>query len=157
MTASAERFFCDAMLGRLARWLRLLGYDASYENQIEDGLLLERCLDEGRVLLTRDRQLMQRRPIARGTLAACLVPDDSIDVQLACVREKFGLEPLPVARCPEDNSSLEVMPREAAREHVPPYVFETQTEFHRCPACARIYWRATHWARIEQVRQRRTA
>ena len=140
------------MLGRLAKWLRLLGYDTSYENEIDDRELLRRAGSEGRILLTRDHGVMRRRQIGRGMVQAYLVPGDRVADQLADVRSRFGLEPRSEARCPEDNSPLDSFSREDARERVPAYVHETQSDFRICRVCGRIYWKATHWEKIQRVR-----
>ena len=147
-------FFCDAMLGSLAKWLRLMGHDAAYERQIDDWEMLRRCSRERRVLLTRDRSVMQRWQIRRGLVDALLVGTGSLENELAEVFKRFGLRPLAQPRCPVDNSSLIAKPRQKVRESVPAYVYRTQTEFHVCPACGRIYWRATHWDRIEALRRK---
>lgn len=147
------RFFCDTMLGRLAKWLRLLGYDAAYEREIGDRELVRRAGSEGRVLLTRDHLLMKRRQIVRGQIKASLVAADRVEDQLTEITGWFGFKPLAEARCPEDNSVLMPLPREEAAGLVPPYVFKTQHEFHTCPVCRRVYWKATHWERIESVRK----
>lgn len=149
-----EIFFCDAMLGRLAKWLRLLGYDTAYERQIDDGELVTRAIAENRVLLTRDIQVMKRRQIARGQLSAYLVKSNLVQEQLNEISQRFGLKPKTVARCPEDNSSLKHLPRSEASGRVPPYVLETQREFQFCPVCRRIYWKATHWRNINKIRSR---
>lgn len=147
------RFFCDTMLGRLAKWLRLLGYDAAYENEIDDWELVRRAGYEDRMLLTRDREIMKRWQVVRGRVKASLVTADKVDDQLLEVIGRFGLRPQPEARCPEDNSVLKPLPREEARDRVPPYVFQTQEDFRACPVCRRVYWKATHWEKIDDVRK----
>ncbi|MBE0428500.1 MAG: Mut7-C RNAse domain-containing protein [Thermoleophilia bacterium] len=154
MPAEHLTFFLDTMLGRLARWLRLLGYDAAYENEIGDWELIRRSGSEDRILLTRDRDVMRRWQIARGRVVAFLVSSSDIMEQIVEVATEFGLQPRPEARCPQDNSDLNTISREEARGRVPPYVFKTQKDFHFCPACGRIFWKATHWERIEQIRGR---
>jgi uncharacterized protein with PIN domain len=141
----------DAMLGRLARWLRLLGYDTAYWRDGSDAALIRQARAEGRLILTRDHQLAGRRGVA-----ALLVTAETLDEQIAEVRAALALlggNPQPFTRCPECNSILADLPRPAARDLVPPYVWHTQLEFRRCPDCGRVYWKGTHWpamaARLE--------
>lgn len=146
----SPRFLADSMLGKLARWLRALGYDAAYERAMDDADLVEKAREEDRVLLTRDRKLMERRRLRRGLL----VDDDDPMEQLAQVVRELGLEVSPerlFQRCLECNVEVERVPPEAVRGEVPPYVLETQDAFARCPGCGRIFWAATH---VEGMRER---
>lgn len=145
------RLLADAMLGRLARWLRLLGYDTAYWRDGSDEALVRQARAEGRLILTRDHQLAGRRGVA-----AFLVTAETLDEQIAEVRAilaPLGGNPQPFTRCPECNGALADLPRSAARDLVPPYVWHTQPEFRRCPDCGRVYWKGTHWpamaARLE--------
>lgn len=137
------------MLGTLARWLRILGLDVAYEKDIDDADLVERALAENRIVLTRDRRLVERRRARR----ALLIRSDSIEQQLAQVIDELALE-LPatdlMGRCLDCNRKLEPLAAEEARPRVPPFVARTQERFRRCPACDRIFWRATHVEGIER-------
>lgn len=137
------------MLGTLARWLRILGLDVAYESDIADAELVERAVAEERIILTRDRRLVERR-LARRYL---LIRSDAVDEQLRQVIDELDLE-LPedrlLGRCLDCNAPLEEMPAEAARPRVPPFVARTQRRFRRCPRCDRIFWRATHVDGIEE-------
>ena len=139
----APRYIADCMLGRLAKWLRVLGYDVAYDRRISDEALLERARSEGRVLLTRDTRLVKRRLAGEHVLIASDDPEEQL-VQMA---NDCGLEPAPerfLSRCLRCNEPTVKVHREAVKELVPTYVFETQREFSRCAACGRIHWRATH-------------
>lgn len=137
------------MLGTLARWLRILGLDVEYETDIDDAELVERANAEERIILTRDRRLVERRRARRWVL----VRSDAIEEQLGQVIEELGLE-LPaedlMGRCLDCNRSLEPIAAEAARSRVPPFVARTQERFRRCPDCNRVFWRATHVEGIER-------
>ena len=139
----------DAMLGKLARWLRLLGYDAVY-SQAEDAELAHMARAEGRILLTRDRELAKRRG-----LTTVLVASMVLDEQLAQVVDAVGRLPEGVGpRCMDCNAALEAISAAEAEGSVPPYVLETvgataERPFQRCPDCGRITWRGTHWRGIE--------
>jgi len=139
-------FLADSMLGRLARWLRLLGYDTAYENDADDLQLARRARAEGRVLLTRDRALAARRG-----LRTLLVNSELLEEQIAQIRETFGPPPEPaLSRCSVCNAVLEpITPQEAALR-VPPYILRTQKQFRACPDCGRVYWEGTH---LEEMRR----
>lgn len=139
-------FFADSMLGRLARWLRTLGYDTAYEKVISDESLTERVLTERRWLLTRDRYLVQRKVLRdRHTL----IVSDHLQDQLRQVRSelhlKLDLSDRTASRCAACNSLLIVIPHEKAALTVPVYVAHSHFRFVQCPNCERIYWPGTHW------------
>jgi hypothetical protein len=134
------------MLGTLARWLRILGYDAVYDTGLDDHQLVRLARAENRVLLTRDQQLAGRRG-----LRVLLVESQDLDEQIRQVLEDLELEPdRSFSRCPVCNQSLESMDPELAADHVPAYVARTHQEFRRCPACGRVYWRGSHWQQMDQ-------
>src|SRR5581483_9576719 len=141
--AREPRFFADAMLGGLVRWLRVLGVDVDYDPAVHDPELVRRAAADERWILTRDRKLVERR-LARRHL---LVASERVDEQLRQVLDTFGLRPRAerlLTRCLRCNALLaELDPAEAAAL-VPPFVLRTQTSFRRCPRCGRVYWRATH-------------
>jgi hypothetical protein len=136
----------DAMLGRLARWLRLAGYDAAYMRDADDLELVRVARAEGRLLLTRDLELARRRGVR-----TLLIDSQQVDEQLDEVRRSVGPPPEPItSRCAKCNAPLHPLDRAAARDRVPPYVFRTQREFSQCPACRRVYWPGTHWQAIRR-------
>lgn len=145
MTA-APRVLCDEMLGRLARWLRLLGLDVAYVKGVDDDVLVEAAQREGRVLVTRDEALAARVP------GSILVRSLDAAVQLREVLAVLGPpDPaLRMSRCSLCNAVLEALPRAQAEGRVPPSVWAAHEAYWRCPSCDRVYWRGTHTARIEQ-------
>ncbi len=137
------RFAADCMLGRLARWLRILGHDVLYFRRIEDADLVEVARREERILLTRDTRLVQRRA-ARN---AILIESPYLEQQLRQLARWDGaalLAPGLCRRCLECNEPTLAVEKEGVRERVPPYVYRTQERFRECPACRRIYWNASH-------------
>lgn len=143
------RFIVDNNVGRLARWLRALGYDTVFINPIEDGELVAIAQREGRTILTKDTGILRRRLIASGEVPALYIEGDDWRRQLGQVVRELGLERQPrFTRCVECNTPLEERTREEARRHVPPYVYRTQPDFLYCPSCRRWYWKGTHWQRM---------
>ena len=143
----SPKLFADAMLGALARWMRVLDVDVAYDPALSDPELVERAVAEGRTILTRDRKLTERR-LARNHI---LIRSDDVDEQVRQVLEEMGIRPnlrRLLGRCLLCNLPLEEMEAEAARVRVPPYVARTQEEFRACPGCGRIYWRGTHVDRM---------
>ncbi|MGC8780697.1 MAG: Mut7-C RNAse domain-containing protein [Anaerolineae bacterium] len=137
------RVIVDAMLGRLAKWLRLAGYDALYWRDGSDEELIAAAQAQGRVIITRDRQLAGRRGVH-----AVLVAAEALDDQIAEARALLGGHPEPFTRCPECNGPLQELAHADARELVPPYVWHTQTAFRRCQGCGRVYWKGSHWPAV---------
>ena len=145
------RFLADCNVGRLARWLRVLGYDAVYEPVLPDAQIVARALAEGRVLLTRDVDMMRRRAIVGGSVQAVLLRADSVQDQLRQVLTQLALEPTQaLSRCIDCNTVLKPRSRGAVAGRLPPYVRATQDRFSECPSCARVYWPGTHWERMRE-------
>ena len=145
-----EGFIADVNVGRLARRLRMLGYDTLFINGAEDDELIRIALREGRILLTRDTGIMERRVVTTGKAKAVLIESDDVKAQLRQVVKGLNLEPdsAPFSRCMECNVPLIPRAREEVRDLVPPYVFKTQNQFMQCPDCKRIFWRGTHWEKM---------
>lgn len=138
-------FLLDGMLGRLARWLRILGYDAAFEPALGDAQLVRRARAEERILLTRDRELARRRGVR-----ILLLEAEDLEGQLAQLQRDLSLAWEGRApRCPLCNEPLEPLPRDEAWGLVPPYVFVHHDRFFLCPSCERVYWRGTHWEDVE--------
>jgi uncharacterized protein len=141
-----SRFVADVMLGRLARWLRALGYDTLYFRDAPDRWLLAVALAEGRRLLTRDAALARR---ARE--AGLRVHAETLDAQIREVTAALRLVPdRALSRCLECNGRLAPVAAEVVRHRVPRYIFETQQEFGMCPDCERVFWAGTHVAGIQR-------
>jgi hypothetical protein len=141
------RFIADAMLGKLARWMRVLGCDVEYFPSIGDRELVELAAGSGRLILTRDTLLVRRRGARSNHF---FVEGDDFRSQLRQVVERFAIDPsaLFLTRCLACNTLLAEIGKGAVRERVPPYIHETQAEFRICPTCGRIYWQGTHRERM---------
>jgi len=135
------KFAADKMLGRLTRWLRVIGQDVTYGPHLSGYGLIREARREGRLILTRDRGLTRKNPPDY-----LLIQSDQFREQLKQVVQACRLEPFKEAftRCVECNTVLQPVPKEAVRERVPPYVFSNQERFSFCLRCRRIYWPATH-------------
>jgi len=140
------------MLGRLARWLRVLGYDTSWDARIDDEELVGRALREDRVLLTCDRKLAaERRP------SRCLVlsPGDPLE-QLRLVVEHFALDaqrPL-FLRCTRCNAPVQEVEKRAVADRVPERTLRELDRFTLCPRCGRVYWEGSHTRRMRRALDR---
>lgn len=143
-------FLLDGMLGALARWLRICGYDAEYVNDASDEELIRRATAEGRVLLTRDR-LLYRKAVKAGA-EALLVEEGTDAEKLASVSRRFDLVLDPErSRCPRCDAPLEVVDREGVRGKVPPRSLEAYDMFWICRSCGKVYWRGSHWGKIVET------
>jgi hypothetical protein len=135
------RFVADVMLGKLAKWLRILGYDTLYYRETLDRELIEIAEREGRILLTSDRELLKCSHVEKFYISS-----DQWRQQLREVVVRFGISEDGVfTRCVECNSLLKKVAKEEVLGKVPPYIYKTHKEFGRCPKCNRIYWKGTHF------------
>ena len=150
---SSEKFIADAMLGEVARWLRILGYDVLYSRNYTDKQILSIAMKTGRIILTRDRGLYSRAK--KRNLKVVYVSTDNIVERLAEIVLKTGisLDPDPrKSRCPECNSPLIIVrDKEKVRDRVPPRALEANDEFYMCPRCGRVYWEGSHWRNIRRI------
>lgn len=134
------------MLGTLAKWLRILGYDTRFDPDLDDHQLVRLARAEDRILLTRDRELARRRGVS-----VLLVDSEDLSAQIGQVLADLDLEPdRSFSRCPVCNELLAEVDRETAQSRVPAYVARTQSRFRSCPACQRVYWRGTHWQQMDE-------
>jgi uncharacterized protein with PIN domain len=138
--AAGPAFAVDKMLGRLARWLHILGHDVAYGPHLSGRTLAERARREHRLLLTRDTRLL-RDPHLPPHL---FITSDHFREQLQQVAAVARLGAGFLRRCLDCNCSLVEVGRDVVKASVPPYVLATQDRFERCPRCARVYWQATH-------------
>jgi len=147
-----HRFLVDQNVGKLARWLRLLGYDAENFSGANDGDMVRLAIDEDRMVLTRDTAIRRRRVVTFGRLKVLTFETENAGEQM---RQLLAALPLlehsqPYTRCLECNARLRPIDKSAAGDRVPRYTFDTQTDFMECPACKRIYWRGSHWQALER-------
>jgi uncharacterized protein len=147
------RFVVDINVGKLARWLRLMGYDTLLFNEIDDGQMVKMALADNRIILTRDTQFLKRKAITSGRVKALLIADEEPEQQLKQVITSFNLdyEHAPFSLCLECNARLIDRVKEELKDIVPPYVYKTQQYFKECPECHRIFWQGTHWVAMNKI------
>jgi len=156
------KFIADEMCGRLARWLRLLGFDTLYVTgkdnttliEVDDDYILSKAIIEGRILITRDVRLY-RRALSIGT-DAILIRSNDIEGKLREVLSKVSKNRHIIVkpRCPICNSSLRRMDKRELNElsrYVPPNVLENFDEFLFCDRCKKVYWFGSHWKYIKEI------
>ncbi len=147
------QFFCDVMLGGLARWLRAAGYDARWQEHIDDPDLIRESARAKLVLLSSDTGIFRVGIVRDGEVPALMVPHGlTVQEQLGFVLEKLGLS-LREPRCMACGGELCVVPKPEVEGRVPARSFAFTDHFWECSRCARLFWRGTHWQRIaEQLR-----
>ena len=133
-----------------------MGYDALFFEGSNDSQMIATALAENRVILTRDTQIMRRRVITNGRLRAILIQSDEPERQMHQVMDtlKLDCQFQPFSICLECNQPLVERSPEQVKDLVPPYVFQTQSQYMECPVCHRIYWRGTHWQAMTRKLER---
>ncbi len=133
------RFIADHMLGSLARWLRMMGYDTVYDKRLDDADIAKAGRTESRFILTRDREL-SKEP------GAFYVDKDDLDSQLQSVSTRFGLRfSEDRIRCSVCNGELRDLPKSEAVGSVPEGALQANDKFWRCSQCGKLFWKGTHW------------
>jgi uncharacterized protein with PIN domain len=146
-------FIVDTTLGKLAKWLRILGYDTVYWRADDPVGILRRAREEGRTLVTKDTKLFK----AKGTVEALLIREDNPFRQLQEVVRHFRIlvdKGMLFSRCLACNAALEAIDPEEAKEGVPDHIYHTHQEFSRCPVCRKVYWAGTHYGHMTRVVER---
>jgi uncharacterized protein with PIN domain/molybdopterin converting factor small subunit len=152
---SDMHFILDTHLGKLAAYLRMLGFDTKYSNAFEDDELAQISSQEGRILLTRDQGLLKRSIIAHGYWVRATMPRE----QVVEIVNYFDLVPrmIPFRRCMHCNGLLEGVSKERIIDRLQPETRQHHDEFYICPDCERIYWKGSHYDRmrnfIEKIRE----
>ena len=163
-------FLADNMLGRLARWLRILGYDAIYSKKGIGQFEIKKALSEHRTILTRNSRLLKKSHslfassnyesqegdmnIETHSNRVLFISNDNWIQQVRQVIREFGLEfnkDIFLTRCGDCNNKLILLSKEKVKRKIPDYVFQTQCNFHGCSKCKRIYWQGTHYFQMEKL------
>ena len=139
------RFLCDAMVGKLARGLRMLGYDAWYISDVSDTELMRFAVADDRILLTKDTKL--RKKLKK--FPHLLIEGDDWEDQLSQVIEQYQLNTRELfGRCLICGAEVIEAPKESVRGKVPPYTYKTHKRFRRCSGCGKLYWHGSHLRRM---------
>lgn len=142
------RFVLDGHLGKLARYMRLVGLDAEYRADATDDDIAGLAARDRRIVLTRDRGLLKRRAVSRGYWVRAIAPRQ----QLVEVLRRFGPLPLsPFRRCLCCNTELREVPKASVEARLEPRTREYYQRFDMCPGCQRIYWAGSHWQRLTRL------
>jgi len=143
------KFISDGMLGKLTRWLRMLGHNVKYSNKLDDAQLIMIAKKERRILLTRDFELYQQA-IAKGVNTFYL-EGKTEEEKLAELAKRFNIKlniDMTTSRCPKCNTRVNLVPKERVAKKVEKSTFAYYDEFWECPKCGQIYWQGAHWTRI---------
>ena len=146
------RFITDGMLGKLTRWLRMLGQDVKYLKSLEDEELTKIAKAERRVILTRDLKLYQQTMTQGST--AFLVEGSTEAEKLANLAKRFNISlkfDVTVSRCPKCNSRIKSVSKEKVIRKIPEATSSYYDEFWKCSGCGQVYWHGSHWKRIEKT------
>jgi uncharacterized protein with PIN domain len=146
------KFVADGMLGKLTRWLRILGHDVKYSNNLDDARLITMSKKEKRILLTRDLELY-KQATAKG-IDAFYLEGRTGEEKLAELAKRFGVSlsiDMATSRCPKCNTRVRPTPKEKVADKVEKSTLIHYTEFWKCPRCGQIYWQGAHWTRIRRT------
>ncbi len=145
-TLRKTRFVVDVNLGKLARWLRLLGFDTLYRNDYSDTELTRISVEEKRILLTRDRFLLRRKIITHAYWVRAHDPDE----QIAEVLKRFDLsaQVVPFKRCLECNGPIRDVEKSDIADQLKPLTRRYYSRFYRCETCGKVYWRGPHYEKM---------
>ncbi len=146
---SEAKFIADCMLGKLAKWMKILGFDTEYHTTIDDNELVEKAIEGKRILLTKDRNLIKRKRLKDYILIKSEIPLEQVKQVLKDKKLHLDQSSL-LSRCLICNVKTIPIKKEEIKDLVPPYVYKTQKNFSHCPECERIYWGATHVDNILQ-------
>jgi uncharacterized protein len=143
------RFVVDVNLGRLARYLRLLGFDTLYRNDYQDQDLVEISVEHSRVVLTRDRNLLKHAAITHG----CFVHNSQPLQQIEEVVQRLDLcrSATPFRRCVRCNGLIEPVEKSAIADRLPPLTRKYYEEFWCCGACGQLYWKGAHYQKMMEL------
>lgn len=149
------RFVADVHLGMLARQLRLLGFDTTWNRDLDDQAIIDIASREQRIILTRDKGILKNGSVTHGYWLRATDPDAQLEEVIRALHLARSIEPY--VRCMECNGELEDISRSDAAQSVPLQVFLVYREFKRCRSCGRVYWRGSHLRRLDRIVERARA
>jgi uncharacterized protein with PIN domain len=140
------KFIVDSMLGKLAKRLRLMGYDTYYDPKADDREILRLSKEEDRFIVTRDSQMAKIRGAK-----VFLIKSTDLMIQLKEISKLAKIRPesgKSFSRCPECNTPVKDVSKEEVKKIVPKFVYETLNKFSYCPKCKKAYWQGTHYQKL---------
>lgn len=143
------KFLLTRELGRLGRWLRILGFDTLYTKEENISRVIIQALRTSRIIITRNKRFLEHPGVT-----LFIIKSNDYQKQLKELREHFNIsvdEERMFCRCIICNELLKKIEKEETRDRVPGYVYKTQEEFYICPGCQRIYWQGSHWGNVKEV------
>lgn len=146
------KFIADGMLGKLTRWLRMLGHNVKYSNRLNDAQLIEIAKKERRILLTRDLELYQQAT-AKG-VDAFYLNGVTEEERLAEMAKRFNIKldiDMTTSRCPKCNARVKPVSKDNVKDKVEKSTFNYYSDFWECPKCGQVYWQGAHWTRIRKT------
>ena len=146
------KFIADGMLGKLARWLRMLGHDVEYSSKLDDAQLIMDAKKKRRILLTRDLELYQQAT-AKGVNAFYLEGKTEAE-KLAHFAKRFSIKldiDMATSRCTKCNTRVKPISKEKVADKIEKSTFSYYNDFWECPKCGQIYWQGAHWTRIRKT------
>lgn len=146
------KFIVDGMLGKLTRWLRMLGHNVKYSDKLDDAQLIMIARKERRTLLTRDLELYQQAT-AKGVDTFYLNGKTEAE-NLSQLAHRFNIKldiEMTTSRCPKCNTRVKLVPKEKVADKVEKSTFSYYDEFWECPECGQVYWQGAHWTRIRKT------
>jgi len=147
-----SRFVVDVNLGKLARWLRLLGFDTVYRNDFADAEVVRVAADEGRIVLTRDRRLLHHKAVTHGYWVRAVDPEQQVEEVLRRFQLEYRVAPF--HRCLACNGVIRPVDKAAVLHRLEPKTRLHYDEFHQCGHCGKVYWQGPHYARLENAVKR---
>jgi len=143
--ASEMKFICDFMLGKLTRYLRMCGYDTAFVKYIKDDKLLKIAFETNRLVLTRDKKIIERKLIKNGSVELLLISSTDIVDQLKQIKNNFNtIFRVKLIRCIDCNTILLPINKNEIKSDIPIYVYQNHENFLFCQNCKKIYWKGTH-------------
>lgn len=146
-----NRFICDVMLGKLAKWLRIMGYDTLYSREINDLELIKIAKQEQRIILTRDTALANDKKVSQAVLLYSNDIQGQLKEFLSFFKINFNRIPEALPRCVNCNSELIITDKQSMLNEAPEYVFLNKNYFLRCYNCGKVFWQGSHKKKIDKT------
>ncbi len=146
------RFLADGMLGKLTRWLRMLGHDVEYSPNADDKTLLTKARQNGAILLTRDVELY--KTATHNGIDPFFVNGRLQEEQLSEIARRFSIDlkiDMSISRCPKCNAQVKAVTKEEVAEELQTRTLENYDKFWKCPKCGQVYWQGAHWGKIRKT------